>query len=987
MTWPSGTALQHVVALLCVLLPAAAVAQRPGAPGARPRTGLSADSARRARNDTTKADSTKKQRAELVKWAQPDSVAAELLARPGFTATRYRGNTITFDARQREILLEGKAAVQRDQTIAVADTISYNDSTRFLRAARDTIHGDTIVLRDPAQGNDVVSLGHLTYNLQQRTGTTSDICTSVTEGETWYVCGKKAGFVGDTLANGQTRFYVHDGSITTCDLVEPHYHFTSGDIKVVAKGIIVARPAVLYIADIPVMWLPFIFQDTRSGRRSGILAPRLGLTDILRSSPTYRRQIENLGYYFAVNDYLDALVAFNWRSGARSTDADPGWVRYDGEMSYAWLDRFLRGSMRLSYSAFDNGVKNTAISWDHNQDFSLTSHLHSNFNYVSNTTAQRQQAFTIAQALAAIASSLNFQNQFGPASVSLGGSQRQYVGRKEIDRDFPNLSISTKPISKGDWLVWSPQLSVTNSTRSNIDQTAPVFRFQNAPGGVLDSVAVRQDTRSSTVNFQTPIRLLGFDWANSINVQDIENNFPQQVTILGVRDTTQRSTRVYQKGYRTSVDWQTGISLRPFFQGTWNLVPSVNIQNADPSLPFLLRTERSGGTFVSQPKRLAYGVSSSPVFYGLFRGIGPITRIRQSIQPTVSFTYAPTGKVSDAFLSASGQTAVGYLGALQQNSVSLRLVQTFEAKLRAPSDSNPETAPKIKLLSLEFSDLTYNFERARKTHRTGLETPTFTYNARSDLLPGFDLSVNYSLFAGVPQSDTARFKPYREGISARFSIGRDRNPFAALTQLFGKAVPSPTQVASPTGSAYPGGQQGGYQNPPIAGSAQSRYPQAVDATQGWEGTFSFNSTRPRPPVGAYVAVDPAAICLNYADPVLRRTCQTQLSAVTDSITPTAAGGLYQRLPPTANLRADFGFNLTPKWALRWGTGYDFVRHEFADHNVTLQRDLHDWRAIFNFSQSPNGNVAFSFYIALKAEPDLKFDYNRRTYRPFPGQQQ
>ena len=28
-----------------------------------------------------------------------------------------------------------------------------------------------------------------------------------------------------------------------------------------------------------------------------------------------------------------------------------------------------------------------------------------------------------------------------------------------------------------------------------------------------------------------------------------------------------------------------------------------------------------------------------------------------------------------------------------------------------------------------------------------------------------------------------------------------------------------------------------------------------------------------------------------------------------------------------------------------------------------------------------GNFAFNFFIALKAAPDLKFDYNRRTYRP------
>jgi hypothetical protein len=57
-----------------------------------------------------------------------------------------------------------------------------------------------------------------------------------------------------------------------------------------------------------------------------------------------------------------------------------------------------------------------------------------------------------------------------------------------------------------------------------------------------------------------------------------------------------------------------------------------------------------------------------------------------------------------------------------------------------------------------------------------------------------------------------------------------------------------------------------------------------------------------------------------------------------------------------------------------------VKHQFAQHIVTLQRDLHDWRAVFAFTQSTNGNFAFSFFIALKAEPDLKLDYNKTTVR-------
>jgi len=46
--------------------------------------------------------------------------------------------------------------------------------------------------------------------------------------------------------------------------------------------------------------------------------------------------------------------------------------------------------------------------------------------------------------------------------------------------------------------------------------------------------------------------------------------------------------------------------------------------------------------------------------------------------------------------------------------------------------------------------------------------------------------------------------------------------------------------------------------------------------------------------------------------------------------------------------------------------------------LTLNRDLHDWRATFAFVQSPNGNVVFNFNITLIDQPEIKFDYDQRN---------
>jgi hypothetical protein len=95
---------------------------------------------------------------------------------------------------------------------------------------------------------------------------------------------------------------------------------------------------------------------------------------------------------------------------------------------------------------------------------------------------------------------------------------------------------------------------------------------------------------------------------------------------------------------------------------------------------------------------------------------------------------------------------------------------------------------------------------------------------------------------------------------------------------------------------------------------------------------------------------------------------------------TTSGTPFVKIPPRENLNSSLNFHLTQKWSGTWTTNYDFQAHKFGSHVVSLQRELHDWRAIFGFTQAPNGNFAFNFTIALKRARS-KFNYDRQTYRP------
>jgi hypothetical protein len=84
-------------------------------------------------------------------------------------------------------------------------------------------------------------------------------------------------------------------------------------------------------------------------------------------------------------------------------------------------------------------------------------------------------------------------------------------------------------------------------------------------------------------------------------------------------------------------------------------------------------------------------------------------------------------------------------------------------------------------------------------------------------------------------------------------------------------------------------------------------------------------------------------------------------------------GAFESQMVTGNL----SFQPTENWAVTWNTGYSLSRGEFTDHAFTLTRRLHDFDANFDFFKAQNGNFSFQFRVQLRANPDLKLDYEQR----------
>jgi LptD protein len=930
-------------------------------------------------------------REKLVDWTPDDSVMLALRARAGYTVVRYQAQDVGFAASGRTMTLTGKdsvkAVVQRDSTMLVADSISYSDSLKLVIAK-----GDTIVMRDPAQASDVLGHRELSYDVERREGKTRDFSTVANSGEDWSVQAERAAFVTDSSSDGRHIIYGRDGRITSCLDSLPHYHFLARELKRVSGSVIVARPAILYVQDVPVMWLPFIFQDIRTGRRSGMLPPRVGFAELVRNSPTYRRTVENIGYYFALTDYIDAQLSMDWRSSARATEQDPGWTRYNGELRYRWLDRFMSGSLALSQNSLSSGNRNTAMSWTHAQEFSARTRLNANLNYVTSTQVQRQTMFNPMAAVATIASQLNLVRQQGPFTVNLGGTQRQYPGRDQIDRSFPSLNIASKPLELGRVFVMTPSFSLSTQQSLNLDASGDfAYRYIDR-AGTLDSLRLTRNTSTTAVTLGTPFKIFDFQVQSGLRFNNAIRDYPQIITVRDPLDTAARVDRVYASTYESSVDFDVSIGLPQFLQGTWNIAPTISAGNVDPR-GFAIRTHLSNGAWVTQTKRLSYGVGMSPTVFRLFRGFGRVERFRHAVTPTLSWSYSPAATVSDEYLAATNQVAAGYLGSLAQNRLTLGFSTNIEAKLRVPGDSadaddqEPGAGQKLKVVTLQFSSLSWDFERARATGKSGFATDGWGYTFRSDLLPGFDLGVDYSLFQGNFLSDTAVFKPYRTAIRAAFSLDGNSAVVRGVARLFGREAARPTGEAVQQGAgglvSTMGPQQG---MGAITGTRARGMVQEIPTGQGFTASFNVSANRQRPPVGGRIReFDATTQCAGFlVGTFVYDECVRQAGINASTRDPNdlgASGGTYFRVPPTTSVGFRTSFNLTPKWAASWSTMYDVERSEFASQVVTLQRELHDWKAIFGFTQAPNGNFAFTFFISLKAQPEIKVDYDRATYRP------
>lgn len=912
--------------LLSLALPGEAQAQdrvpppRPVTPADSLRAdSLRADSLRQLNKalDTAAAKRLGLPTAPKQQFPADDSVLTALLGRPGYQSTRFRSDSAVLFAGERRIQLEGAAMTKRGESTLEATSITYQEQDCLINAVGDPALFDKETV--------LSGFGGIRYNTCIRRGIVTDALTTFKQGGSdWFLRGNLA------QDSSSARLYASKGEITSCDLPSAHYHFSAREVKWISQTIMVARPAVLYLRDVPVLWLPFVFQDARPGRRSGILIPRFGLNDIVRQNPGYNRQVTNIGYYWAPNEYFDAVAKLDWFSNR--------YVEYGVAGQYRILNRFMSGAMGYRRLIESEGSRSTNIRWDHRQNFDLSTSVNLSLNYTSSGFVQRRNAIDPLQSTQQITSSANFSKRYAWGTISLGGNRRQNLSDRSVSTQFPSLAISPKPLDLSRNVTWSPGLTVTNTFETNFPVSSPLLAVQ--PDGSVDTLSLTTDRRVTNANFATPLRIGGFTWANTLGYNDRQTEGrtvvgSQRIPDLSTPDPTDSITvsRVSVGDFQSEVNWETGINLPTAFRGTWKLQPSVGITNTT-SGPFLLRNQNTNGDWVAQGKRFSFGLSSTPTFFGFFPGIGSLEKIRHSVSPTFQYNYSPSAEVPEEFARAlAGPTGNPIFRSDQVQRLSVGLSQNFEGKVRRPtSDTSAiDQSRKLRILGISTSSIQYDFEQAKKPGRTGWQTDVLSNQLQSDLLPGFNLSLSHDLFRGPVGTDSAKFSPFLQSVTASFAISG--NTVKQVLGLVGIGKGGDT-TAQRTPPSYVASQQQNGRPPSFYGyGADQRV--GMGTNRSFTANFNYSLSRTRPEGG----LDP---------------------------------------DPRQSLGFSTAFAPTPFWTVSWSTQYNITDSRFESQTVRLERVLHEWRAGFNFVKNPNGNFAFFFSVYLSDLPDIKFDYNQTS---------
>jgi len=562
------------------------------------------------------------------------------------------------DIKNNKIILFDNARLHYKDIDLTAGYIEINNNTNVVwaRGIKDSI-GNYTQLPIFKQGSEESSQDSIAFNFKTE------------KAKIWGLRTEQDGVIirGEvTKKENDSTIFIRNIKFTTSQKENPDYYIKTNKAKIVPNKKLVIGLSNLVIQDVPTpLFLPFAYIPLTKGSTSGFVMPTWG------DNNQQGYFLQNGGYYFAINDFVDLTVLGDvysngsWGLRTESTYA----VRYKFNGNFSFKYENLKNSIR----GFDDFSETTNynLRWSHSQDqkaspntrFSASVNLGSSTYYRESLNEYNTNSFLNNT----LSSSISYYKKFvgTPFNLSISATHSQNTNTEIINMSLPSLQV-------------------------NMDRIYPFASKSGAKKNALQKLGVTY----------------AFKGDNRINTTD-EFFFKKEMF------------ETAKSGIQHNSTFSTNMKLLKYF----TLSPNANykevwyfdkINKTYNSVDNLVETDTLNG--FNAFREYSAGVSLSTTVYGMLNfKKGRLKAIRHVMRPSISYGYRPDfsfyydqvqqSEDPDDFLEYSkfDEGIYGRPSRGLSNSLSFSLNNTFEAKVMSKDSTNVE-AKKITLINnLNFS--------------------------------------------------------------------------------------------------------------------------------------------------------------------------------------------------------------------------------------------------------------------------------------------
>lgn len=552
-------------------------------------------------NDTLKTSDT------LTYRISKDAVTEEI----NYKAT----DSIFSDIANKKMHLYGDAQVEYGTVKLNADYIVVDFENDYLEAyyTRDSSY---VPKTKPTfvDGETKAGFREMKYNFKTKKALVKNITTAEAE---FFLLGEVAKYVSkenDTILN-EDKFFNRRAIITTCNHPTPHFGIRANKLKFIPDKIAVLGPSQIEIMGIPTpLVLPFGFFPLVKGQSSGIIFP-----DDYQYNPQLGFGLQGIGYYFPINDNIDARVTGDiWSRGTYSLLLNTNYkkrYRYEGGMN-------LNFTNNVQEDAEAKPITNTSfgINLRHTQDSKAHPYrtIGGSINIQTNRNQQRTNYDYNSVFSNTLSSNFNFNYRWpeSPFSFTSSFQHSQNNQTRKVSLTLPSAALNMNTIqpfkrknATGD-LRWYENVSLSYKAQlKNYVETTDTTLFTKA---TLENLQTGLNHGS---NISTNFRVLKY-----FNVSPSMN---------------------YDETYFVK-------TLEKYFDPTPVLDTVIIGQTANGLDSLEVRTLKNGTVNqrlindLSVFRRFSASLSVNTQLFKTFRfSKGWLRGLRHTLKPSLSFTYTP----------------------------------------------------------------------------------------------------------------------------------------------------------------------------------------------------------------------------------------------------------------------------------------------------------------------------------------------------------